>query len=75
MKRQQPVGKYIADFIAPSRKLIVEVDGSYHASRAAADERRDRYLTRAGYRVVRVSAELVMHQLPLTLEQIGIAIK
>ena len=33
-KRQQPIGKYIADFVAPSVKLIVEVDGGYHAARA-----------------------------------------
>ena len=62
-KRQQPVGKYIADFVAPAAKVIVEVDGGYHASRASADERRDRYLRRAGYRVVRVSAELVRQNL------------
>jgi len=74
-KRQQPVGKYIADFVAPSVKVIVEVDGGYHASRAAADERRDRYLTRAGYRVVRVSAELVMRRLPFVLEKIRMAIR
>jgi very-short-patch-repair endonuclease len=59
-RRQQPVGKNIADFVAPSVKVIVEVDGGYHASRMAADERGDRYLRRAGYRVVRVSAEVVL---------------
>ncbi len=59
-KRQQPVGKYIADFVALSAKVIVEVDGGYHASRVAADERRDRYPRRAGFRVVRVSAEVVL---------------
>ena len=62
-KRQQPVGKYIADFVAPSVKVIVEVDGGYHASRLAADAHRDRYLARAGYRVVRISAEVVLHNL------------
>jgi len=69
-KRQQPVGKYIADFVAPAAKLIVEVDGGYHASRMVADARRDRYLTRAGYHVVHVPAEVVMRQLPSVLEEI-----
>ena len=69
-KRQYPVGKYIADFAAPSVKVIVEVDGAYHASRGAADARRDKYLRRAGYRVVHISAELVTRALPLALEQI-----
>jgi very-short-patch-repair endonuclease len=47
------LGRYIADFLAPSVKLIVEVDGGYHARRVAADARRDEGLRRAGYRVVR----------------------
>ncbi len=44
-------------------KLAVEVDGGYHAGRRAADERRDRYLARLGYRVVRVEAERVRAEL------------
>ena len=51
---------HIADFLAPSVKLIVEVDGGYHAGRLVADARRDEKLRRAGYRVVRVPAELVL---------------
>jgi very-short-patch-repair endonuclease len=51
-------------FYAPSVRLIVEVDGGYHARRVTADARRDRKLERAGYRVVRVRAELVMRDLP-----------
>lgn len=54
------LGRYIADFLAPSVKVIVEVDGGYHGRRAAADARRDEKLRRAGYRVVRVPAELVL---------------
>ena len=73
-KRQQPVGKYIADFVAPAAKLIVEVDGGYHTSRAAADARRDRYLTRAGYRVVHIPAEVVVRQLSVAVEQIRAAL-
>jgi hypothetical protein len=47
------LGRYIADFLAPSAKLIVEVDGSHHARRVSADARRDEALRRAGYRVLR----------------------
>ena len=63
-RRQVPLLGFIADFYAPSARLGVEVDGGYHARRVAADARRDRELTRAGYRVVRLQAELVMHDLP-----------
>ncbi len=63
-RRQVPVGGlYIADFLAPSIGLIVEVDGAYHARRQRADERRTFKLTRLGYRVVRVSAQLVLTDL------------
>ena len=63
-RRQAPVaGPFIADFLAPSIKLIVEVDGPIHARRLAADARRDRKLQRAGFRIVRVSAELVLSDL------------
>jgi very-short-patch-repair endonuclease len=64
-RRQVPVGRYIADFLAPSIKLIVEVDGGYHAGDAMVrgDARRDRYLARLGYRVARVSAVMVQHRL------------
>jgi very-short-patch-repair endonuclease len=64
-RRQVPVGRYIADFLAHSVKLVVEVDGGYHATQAArrADARRDRCLTKLGYRVLRLPAAMVQHQL------------
>ena len=58
-QRQIVVGRYIVDFVAPSVRLVVEVDGEYHAGRRRADARRDRKLRRAGYRVLRLGAELV----------------
>ncbi len=61
-RRQVPIGRFIVDFLAPSIKLVVEVDGGYHAQRVAADARRDRKLARLGYRVVRVSDEIVRAQ-------------
>jgi very-short-patch-repair endonuclease len=54
------LGRYIADFLAPAVRVIVEVDGGYHARRERADARRDEKLRRAGYRVVRVPAGLVL---------------
>jgi very-short-patch-repair endonuclease len=64
-RRQFVVGDFIADFAAPSARLVVEVDGGYHAwpGFAARDARRERALERAGWRVVRVSAELVQRDL------------
>ena len=62
-RRQVPLLGFIADFYAPSARLIVEVDGGYHGRRVTAGARRDLKLTRAGYRVVRLQAELVIRDL------------
>jgi very-short-patch-repair endonuclease len=58
-RRQVPLGRFIADFAAPAARLVVEVDGGYHARRRVADARRDRVLRRMGFRVLRLEAELV----------------
>jgi very-short-patch-repair endonuclease len=61
-RRQVPIGRFIADFAAVGVRLVVEVDGGYHAERRAADVRRDRALARLGYRVLRLEAALVLEQ-------------
>ena len=64
-RRQAVVGcRFIVDFLAPRERVVVEVDGGYHAERRAADARRDRVLARLGYRVLRLDAELVRCGLP-----------
>jgi very-short-patch-repair endonuclease len=63
-RRQVPLaGHFIADFAAPSARLIVEVDGACHARRRGADKRRDRALTALGWRVLRLDAALVTSDL------------
>ena len=59
-RRQVVVAGFLADFVAPSLQLIVEVDGGYHARRRVADARRDAKLRRAGHRVLRLSADVVL---------------
>lgn len=56
-RRQVVVGECIVDFLAPSIKLIVEVDGGYHAQVRRADARREGELERLGYRVIRFTNE------------------
>ena len=63
-RRQVPVaGLFIADFLAPAIQLIVEVDGPIHARKQSADARRERKLQRAGFRIVRIGAQLVLSDL------------
>ena len=51
-RRQEPIDRYIVDFVCYSARLIVEADGSQHAENSA-DERRDVELRRRGFRLLR----------------------
>jgi very-short-patch-repair endonuclease len=73
-KRQVPIGRFIADFLAPSVRLVVEVDGGYQSEPPGADARRDRKLRALGYRVVRVEAELVMQDVARAIETVRVAL-
>jgi lysyl-tRNA synthetase class 2 len=59
-KRQVPLLGYIVDFYASEAKLVVEVDGGYHAERVALDAKRQRRLELAAFRVVRVASDVVL---------------
>ena len=64
-RRQSPMGDYIADFVAHSCKLVVEVDGESHdfEERILHDEERDRWFASSGYRVLRFANDDVMRNL------------
>jgi very-short-patch-repair endonuclease len=73
-RRQVPLGRFVADFVAPSARLVVEVDGGYHARRCTADARRDRALARLGYRVLRLEAPLVLERPLDALARVHVAL-
>ncbi len=52
--RQLPIGPYIADFACRAAKLVVELDGRSHDLTGEADTRRDAFLRRAGWTVIRI---------------------
>lgn len=58
-KRQVPFGPYIVDFYCPEHRLIVEVDGAVHATQREYDRARTKYLAGLGYRVIRITNEMV----------------
>lgn len=75
-RRQVPLaGRYIADFVAPAARLVVEVDGGYHRDRQRQDARRDRALARLGYRVLRLDAQLVVRDLPEAVARVREALR
>ncbi|HMR81191.1 MAG TPA: DUF559 domain-containing protein [Polyangiaceae bacterium] len=75
VKRQVVLGRFIADFVVASHRLVIEVDGPQHALRRAADARRDRALERLGYRVIRASADDVCTRLDSVLARIRAALE
>ncbi|SDT40593.1 endonuclease domain-containing protein [Bradyrhizobium canariense] len=74
-RRQSPMGSYIADFVAHSCKLVIEVDGESHdfESRLRHDRRRDEWFASRGYRVLRFTNDDVMKNLEGVVAAIGLA--
>ena len=54
-KRQEPINRYIVDFVCHSKKLIIEIDGGQHNEdkNILYDNERTKYLESLGYEVVR----------------------
>ncbi len=67
-RRQQVVHGYIVDFYCHSCGLVVEVDGEVHTAQGDQDAARDALLAAHGLRVVRVTNEQILHELPTVLE-------
>jgi very-short-patch-repair endonuclease len=72
VRRQVPIGKYIADFAIHSHKLAIEVDGEFHVltSRAIRDQLRDEWLSAQGYRVLRFTTGELWDSFDGCIEQI-----
>ena len=71
-RRQAVLPPFIADFLCPSAKLVVEVDGDTHDE--AKDRLRDNVLAEQAYRVVRVTNLDVMTNIEGVWEAIGMAL-
>ena len=69
-KRQKPIGNYIVDFVAPSHKLIIELDGGQHAEQQEYDRGRDTWLRNQGYTVVRFWNHQVLTETQAVLESV-----
>jgi very-short-patch-repair endonuclease len=69
-RRQHQVGLYICDFVCVEASVVVELDGSQHVDRMAYDDRRDRFLRSAGFRVLRFWNNDVMARTEQVLETI-----
>ena len=56
VRRQAPIGPYVADFVIHEKRLVIEIDGEHHQlpDRQVRDRLRDERLAVDGYRVVRI---------------------
>ena len=74
-RRQHAIGNYITDFCAPSKMLIVELDGSQHLEQGEYDKERSAFLKLKGYRVLRFWNNDVMKDIDSVLTVIWEALK
>lgn len=59
-RRQVPVENFILDFVCFESRCVIEIDGPSHERQAAKDARRDAWLLAQGFRVLRISNDLVL---------------
>ena len=76
-RRQQPIGKYIADFVCFEKKIIIELDGGQHneSSNIEKDKMRDLFFNQNGFKVVRFWNNEIHQNLDGVIEKIQTEIK
>jgi very-short-patch-repair endonuclease len=68
-RRQVPLEGFILDFVCFERKIAIEVDGSQHTE-SSRDRRRDSYLAKEGFCVLRYWNNDVLQRPASVLEDI-----
>ncbi len=71
-RRQHPLPPYVVDFVCLAQLLVVELDGSQHSPQI--DEERNRFLERAGFRLLRFWNDDVLTQAEDVLARIWSAL-
>ncbi|MBI5756430.1 MAG: endonuclease domain-containing protein [Nitrospirae bacterium] len=69
-RRQQPIGKYIVDFICFEKRLIIELDGGQHSEQIVYDLERDTWLERQGFHILRFWNDKVLKETEVVKEVI-----
>jgi very-short-patch-repair endonuclease len=71
--RQEPLGRYVVDFLCREKRLVIELDGGQHQGNTK-DVVRDRWLREHNYRILRVWNNDVMTNMDGVLEAIAQAL-
>jgi very-short-patch-repair endonuclease len=69
-RRQMPLKSYVVDFCCESARLVIELDGGQHASRANQDAKRTAELESFGYVVLRFWNDDVLNNIDGVFESI-----
>ncbi len=73
IRRQHPLGPFIADFYCAAHRLVIEIDGGIHKAQAERDQARTEQFEAYGYRVIRFSNEQVEQDVETVLAEIAAA--
>ncbi len=73
-KRQQPIGRYIVDFVCFHSRLVIEIDGGQHL-RNVRDSERDAWMLGQGFRVLRFWNNEVLGNLEGVVQMIMLEIE
>lgn len=74
-RQQVPLFGYVVDFYCPRLRLVVEVDGSWHAGRQHHDQLREDVLRANHQAIVRITSNAVTENLDSVMELIRGAIE
>jgi very-short-patch-repair endonuclease len=69
-RRQEPIGKFIVDFVSLEKQIVIEVDGGQHSANKQEDRERDSWLKNEGFRVLRFWNNEVLEDTEAVLETI-----
>ena len=72
--RQRPILNFIVDFFIPDIKLIIEIDGSSHLSKASHDSFRQTELQKHGFTIIRFKEGDVLNNIDDMCQKISHAI-
>jgi very-short-patch-repair endonuclease len=73
-RRQHPISPYIADFASIKARLIIEADGSQHGPENRHDLKRDAFLRKHGWRVLRFMNEEILTNPDYVLAEIQLSL-
>lgn len=61
--RQIPIGRYTADFVCDQLQLVIAIDGKSPDEKQEEERRKDEFMRRQGYRVLRLSEHEIRNDL------------